>query len=98
MENNKKSYSWISTLDRLPDRDGAYVCTVRVEYFRNNILTEVSEYVRLTEFVSNKFVLGLQMDQNDEVYYKTFVTDWLEQPVAVKRDHSIAIHPEYEHV
>lgn len=94
MKNNKESYSWISVLDRLPDHDGRYICTVRVEEFRNNNMVKVSEYVRLTEFSSGKFIFGLD-DPYNELPYKMFVTDWLESPIAIKRDHLISMYNEY---
>jgi hypothetical protein len=95
MKNNKESYSWISVLDRLPDHDGRYICTVRVEEFRNNIFYKASEYVRLTDFGSGKFGFDLDIDHNDELSFKMFATHWLETPMAVEIDHSISIYNEY---
>lgn len=95
---NKQSINdfWVSVMDKLPDKEDHYLCTVRMElYDKTGKLEYAFSRLRWTYFSGGRFKLPDPTGGENKQYVQ-FVTDWMENPVPVTRGDKASCKEEYE--
>jgi hypothetical protein len=82
---------WISVIDRLPEKDGLYLCMIRRETKNpDNQSIDVEYYHQLTLFRNNQFLLSSSEDNSVQ-----FVIDWMNLPLPNKLNDKISYFEYY---
>lgn len=84
---------WISVVDRLPEKDDLYLCTIREEQHDPDTgkVLHVNYFVHIVPFRNNRFELVYAVNRE----HTRFVTDWMRLPLTNKRNDNISYLEEY---